>query len=360
MIDEKWSGVVDLFTYDEHFFIGFEIHKGQVLSTRKMEVEDQGSRKLQVRPEQMDYRCSTITTDWYQISYAEETNTWVIQTLSPTRTTTCSIGGTDTSDLGYTGSSYTYGDTSPWGGGDPNYSPPPVPEPKLTIYIDISISSDSRLSCIVDKLSMSEFVNCVADFTKTGDQNTNTTLKLGKTELKDGEYANGQTQKLPNGSFVITISEENSQEMKSLEFAKTIFHEIMHAEIYRALQNNGITPIDGNFPANMDKFVKIYTQDNDNDRHHTYMAEVLLPNMAAELMEIHKTQFSNEFYNLNEFVKKNYQNIYPKGLSSGFYENLLWGGMKGTRAYEGLKASSSWEKYEVDISQIKPLLTQGC
>jgi hypothetical protein len=104
MIDEKWSGVVDLFTYDEHFFIGFEIHKGQVLSTRKMEVEGESSRR-HFGSEQMDYRCSTTTTDWYQIAYVYDTNTWVIQTLSPTRTYSCSIGGNDTSDLGYTGSS---------------------------------------------------------------------------------------------------------------------------------------------------------------------------------------------------------------------------------------------------------------
>lgn len=130
----------------------------------------------------------------------------------------------------------------------------------------------------------------------------------------------------------------------------------MHAEIYRALQNNGITPIDGNFPANMDQFVKIYTQDNDNDRHHTYMANVLLPNMAAELMEIHKNQFPEEFIKFSEAVRW----AYPKGLSTDFYMNLLWGGMDGTKAFEGFKASSGYEKYRRDIRDLKPILTQGC
>jgi hypothetical protein len=134
----------------------------------------------------------------------------------------------------------------------------------------------------------------------------------------------------------------------------------MHAEIYRALQNNGITPIDGNFPANMDKFVKIYTQDNENDHHHTYMAEVLLPNMAAELMEIHKNQFSNEFNSLNTYVSTYYKNEFPKGLSTDFYKNLLWGGMKGTKAFESFKTSSSYQNYVRDIGQLKPLLTKGC
>ncbi|MFM2250055.1 MAG: hypothetical protein RLZZ358_982, partial [Bacteroidota bacterium] len=78
MIDEKWSGTVDLFTYDEHFFIGFEIEKGRILATRKIEVTGEGGRRA-IGPEQLDIRCSVTTTDWHQISYIKETNTWVVQ-----------------------------------------------------------------------------------------------------------------------------------------------------------------------------------------------------------------------------------------------------------------------------------------
>ncbi|MFM2251218.1 MAG: hypothetical protein RLZZ358_2148, partial [Bacteroidota bacterium] len=78
MIDEKWSGTVDLFTYDEHFFIGFEIQKGRILATRKVEVAGEGGRRA-IGPEQLDIRCSVTTTDWHQISYIKETNTWVVQ-----------------------------------------------------------------------------------------------------------------------------------------------------------------------------------------------------------------------------------------------------------------------------------------
>jgi hypothetical protein len=55
MIDEKWSGTVDLFTYDEHFFIGFEIQKGRILATRKVEVTGEGGRRG-IGPEQLDIR----------------------------------------------------------------------------------------------------------------------------------------------------------------------------------------------------------------------------------------------------------------------------------------------------------------
>jgi hypothetical protein len=92
MIDEKWSGTVDLFTYDEHFFIGFEIEKGRILATRKVEVTGEGGRRA-IGPEQLDIRCSVTTTDWHQISYIKETNTWVVQALSPTRSYSCAVGG---------------------------------------------------------------------------------------------------------------------------------------------------------------------------------------------------------------------------------------------------------------------------
>ncbi len=91
MIDEKWSGTVDLFTYDEHFFIGFEIQKGRILATRKVEVTGEAGRRG-ISPEQLDIRCSVTTTDWYQVYYNYETRSWVTLVLSPTRSYSCAVG----------------------------------------------------------------------------------------------------------------------------------------------------------------------------------------------------------------------------------------------------------------------------
>lgn len=349
MIDEKWSGTLDLFTYDEHFFIGFEIQKGRILATRKVEVTGEGGRRG-MGPEQLDIRCSVTTTDWIQIYYNYETKRVEYITLSPTRSYSCAVGGPQGEDSG-AGGNYAYlpGDSFPRAGGAlGSYNPPDVPLPMLRIYIDSSITDDPRLSCIVDKLALSEFVNSIAEFTKTKGQNSQITLKLGKTS-----GLNGKAEKNSTGNFTIVINEETVAGMSSLAFAKTIFHELVHVEIWRALENGGITPLP-NFPANLDAYIKLYGSDKES--HHSYMAEVLLPTMGRELMLLHQTHFPDEFKRFNAEVSW----AYPKGVSVDFYENLFWGGMEGTKAYEEFKNSSKFSKYKEDVNLLSTNLTQGC
>ena len=86
------------------------------------------------------------------------------------------------------------------------------------------------------------------------------------------------------------------------------------------------------------------------------MAEVLMPTMGRELMLLHQTHFSDEFKRFNAEVSW----AYPKGVSLEFYENLFWGGMDGTQAYENFKNSSKFPNYQRDIIEFKSILTQGC
>jgi hypothetical protein len=112
------------------------------------------------------------------------------------------------------------------------YSPPEVPGPGLLIEIDYSITSNSRIYCIVDKLSLSNFASSIAEFTKTGSVQRNSILKL-------------------------------------------------------------------------------------------------------ELMNIHKTQFPEDFQRFNEYVK---DVGYPKGLVEDFYMNLFWEGLESSLAYKQMAA----------------------
>ncbi len=348
MIDEKWSGTVDLFTYDEHFFIGFEIEKGRILATRKVEVTGEGGRRG-IGHEQLDIRCSVTTTDWHQISYIKETNTWVVQALSPTRSYSCAVGGPQGEGSG-AGGNYAYlpGDSFPRGGGAlGSYNPPDVPLPMLRIYIDSSITDDPRLDCIVGKLGMSAFVNSIAELTKIKDKNTNSILKLGATN-SSGDY--GQT-KNSDGFYEITIN-NSKLDRPDLLIARTIFHELAHAEIMAALKENRITPIDGNFPANLDLYITFYLntaedkEDKDDllgNRQHNYMAANLLPVMGRGLMNFHREQFPEDFKKFSEYMK----DVYPKGLSEDFYMNLFWEGLETTTAYKQMAA----------ITVQKPLLS---
>lgn len=255
------------------------------------------------------------------------------------------------------GGNYAYlpGDSFPSGGGAlGSYNPPDVPLPMLRIYIDSSITDDPRLSCIVDKLALSEFVSSIAEFTKIKGQSSQVTLTLGVTTLgSDGKRTNGNAFKNPDGTFTIVINDEVKALWSSLAFAKSIFHELLHVEIWRALENGGITPLP-HFPANLDAFDKLYG--SGQDAHHSYMAEVLMPTMGRELMLLHQTHFPDEFKKLNDYATY----AYPKGVSVDFYENLFWGGMDGTKAYENFKNSSKFPNYQRDIIEFKSILTQGC
>ncbi len=340
MIDEKWSGTVDLFTYDEHFFIGFEIHKGSILSTREVEVAGASGRSA-VGAEQLDIRCSVTTTDWIQIYYNYETKRVEFITLSPTRSYSCAVGGPQGEDSG-AGGNYVYlpGDSFPRAGGAlGSYNPPDVPLPMLRIYIDSSITDDPRLSCIVDKLALSEFMSKIAELTKTKDKNTNSILKLGNTK---NQTAYGETKNVA-GFNEITIN-KSYLHRPDLMFARTIFHELAHAEIMAALKANRITPIDGNFPANLDLYITFYLntakdeEDKDDllgNRQHNYMAANLLPVMGRGLMNFHREQFPEEFKQFSDFMKIA---GYPKGLTEDFYMNLFWEGLETTTAYKQMAA----------------------
>ncbi|MFN3758361.1 MAG: hypothetical protein ACK4SF_04015 [Algoriphagus aquaeductus] len=361
MIDEKWSGWIDLFSYDEHYLVGFQIEKGQITESRTFK-KSSPSGKVGIGFENKDVRCKIMETVWINVSVAGSTIT--ITSLDTTYSQSCSIGGLDSSTLNSGTASNYYGDGyTPWGGGSTDsYYVPDVPLPKLTIYIDISISSDPRLSCIVDKLSMAGFVNKIADFTKTKDISQNSIIKLNP--LTQG--VNGQTT-IKNGIYEITINSEfSSLNRPDILIARTILHELMHAEILLALKRNGETIIDSEFTSNFDKSINILygTSNMASDQHHKYMAENLLLTMGSTLMEIHKNSFPEDYNKLNNYVKA--QGYYPKGVSVDFYINLFWQGLEGTLAFNQMKSITTnppiislYDRFILD-GEIAKTLTKPC
>lgn len=364
MVDEKWSGTIDIFTYDEHHFIGFEVDRGQIKSTRQLVPKADGSRKT-FGPENMDVRCTPVTTDWYQLSYNYSTGimTWV--QLAPTTSYSCSMSYDSGASSGgypsytYIGSSSGISSTS----GTPNYFPPDIPLPKLTIEIDSSVSSNSNVNCIVQNLAMSSFVKSIAEFTQTTTLTTNSVLKLGPTANPTG---NGQTIPM-NGFYEITINSGNLNR-PDLLVARSILHELVHAEIFAALAAKGQTPLDNNFASNYNQLIGIYASENPQqwagDQHHKYMAENLLYKMGAALMDYHKTYMPQDYQGLASLM--NYAGGYPKGIPVDFYMNLFWDGFVGTHAFQVMQSITAnhpiltpFEKYERDNINSK-LLTKPC
>ncbi|WP_143186001.1 hypothetical protein [Algoriphagus halophilus] len=349
MIDEKWNGWIDLFSYDEHYLVGYKIDRGQVTHTRTMQKGmENGKKSFGYENKDVVYRCYEVATDWYDGRTGEY--------LDTTHSTTCDF----VEDGNTTGGGAPVGGTYSGGSSGSGYYPPEVPAPKLTIYIDSSIRNDPRISCILDKFSLGSFVKDIAEITETEDLNTNSILKLESLPLD----RNGQTVKR-NGQYVISIN-SNYLDRPDLLIARTFLHELVHAEIMATLEANGITPLDANFAQNFNNSVSVLygTTNLSGNQHHTYMAEQLLFEMGTELMNIHKTYFVEDFEKLIQ--EANSQGAYPKGIPVDFYMNLFWDGLKNTHAFDIMKSIetnypilSPYEKYIRD-SDLSMNLDKPC
>lgn len=163
----------------------------------------------------------------------------------------------------------------------------------------------------------------------------------------------------------MNLGNSNKLDRPDILIAKTIIHELVHAEINVALKNKGQTVLDNNFVANFDKFINVMfgTNNLQGDSHHKYMAENLLSTMGAALMDVHKNYFPEDFQKLNNYLKIN---GYPKGVSLDFYVNLCWQGLEGTLAFNQMKSittyppiKSPYQKY-LDDNRNSEILTKPC
>ncbi|WP_296704995.1 hypothetical protein [Algoriphagus sp.] len=342
MMDEKWNGWIDLFSYDEHYLVGYKIDRGQLTHTRTMQKGmENGKKSFGNENKDVIYRCYDVATDWY------DGNTGVY--LDTTHSTTCDFvegGGTP-------GGGAPSGGTISGGGSDIGYYTPSIPVPNLVIYIDSSIKNNSNLNCIVEKLRLNYFVKSIAEFTENEEIARNTVLK---TEQLDPSDRQGTTVHISGNNSVIINSD--ALDRPDLLIAKTIIHELLHAEMFAALEANGVTPLDNDFASNYNQLVGIYASKEPNkwsgDQQHKYMAEFLLEKMGSVLMNFHKTHMPEDYKKLEDLINIP-GSILRKEVPLEFYSNLFWEGLQGTHAYDIMKSTtanypilSPYQKYERD------------
>ncbi|MDN3204128.1 hypothetical protein [Algoriphagus sediminis] len=350
-----WNGKLELFTYDERFFVGFQFEDGKIEFSYTRAVYEGDKKHSQ---EAMDVRC---VTNYYPVGYqvcVGENCHKVIERYVSEENCFGSDGGSPSYVYSGSGSGSGVRDPATDGGGSTCsscYDPPELPEPKLTISLDKSIKENARARCIVSKLALSSFVNEMAEFTDAEGATSNSILKLASLPSD----INGQVENI-NGIHQISIN-SGILNRPDLLIARTILHEMVHAEIYRALKSNGITPLDDDFAYNFDSYVFLRTRGDSGPQHHAYMAEQLLGKMGAALMEIHKTQFPEDYQKFNQYMN------YTKGIPLDFYKNLFWEGLEGTKAFDIMSqmpgttmGKSPFENYKEDIGNAKNLMTKPC
>lgn len=124
-IDNDWSGIIEMFTYDERHFVGFEIKEGELIRNYTFTPHN-GNETGGLRI--LDMGC---TTHYYPVGYKSCVDGNCTTTIEYYIAETSCPGGGDL------GTSYSYGfpsidsGTSGSGGGTSGYNPPDIPNPEI-------------------------------------------------------------------------------------------------------------------------------------------------------------------------------------------------------------------------------------
>lgn len=344
-IDEKWMGWIDLFSYDEHHLKGFKIERGQITKFRTItESSELGKKSNGNENKDVIYQCDLVSVDWYDGRTGEY--------LDTTHSTECDfeyVGGGASYGSGYVSGGYSSGGAGCIG--CDSYSVPSVPEPNLRVQLDPSFKNNPYLMCILDKLQLSKFINELALFDGTIGNMRNVILKVGETV---DSRANAETNdKLGPYHIEITLN-QNKVGRNSLEMARTILHELIHAELFVAIYLKKGSPVDGNFEYNFSKYLEEYSYVT--SAQHNYMAENLVSRIAIELQRIHP------YLGLDEFRKSEVIKLaYPKSIvNPDFYKVLAWQGLLDTSVGEKFEKDYNAKNWFDKHDKNKNYLTRDC
>jgi hypothetical protein len=348
MIDEKWSGWIDLFTYDEHYFIGFQVEKGQITHTRKFKQEGQNAKKA-IGFENKDVRCALVTTDWLNITVAG--NVVTITGLNSTTSQSCGMGSYDSGSQSNGSPSYNYGGFPSSGvgsSGAPSGYPVPddVPLPKLRIYLSQKVSKYPLLECAISKIELSKFIDQLAIFSQSA-TGANVTLTVGKTQNpRAGAETDGVTYGYNN--IIITFNEETIGKKSSLDIARILIHEIILAEIFSALgQERNSSLLVGDFAHNFEIYKQRFPSNNAIQQHE-FMADFLVEKIAKELQKLHPYLGKDEFFNA---TANNWRIIDP-----GFYTAIALHGFNSTSRWINNENKAHYQK----LQELDNRLTKNC
>ncbi|MFJ1322842.1 hypothetical protein ACILDT_07500 [Capnocytophaga canis] len=148
----------------------------------------------------------------------------------------------------------------------------------------------------------------------------------------------------------IRISETFATGAPALELAKTIFHEYIHADIFRKLK----TKDDENLPEikSFRETYDEYTKKFSKEKQHEYMAKHYVKVMSDALKKFHQDFFPDDI--------TNYEKHMGEKVSDKLYEALAWIGLKehGVKAYEEL---SDDEKEKIKFYEARAsMLSKNC
>jgi hypothetical protein len=331
MIDLGWSGTVDIWTYDERHFIGFNILEGELVSTVRYDTGIDENAKAINGHNYLTVDCFRVPTT---VTYTYTTTGNYETTIEATQhyATICSSGGSSGSGSG-SGTTYNYVGTSDQDSsgsygtvGGTTYTPPVITSPTIRIeLIDMEELSDCHQDIINDLIGSTQFEFFRIFRLFYGDKpipkNYNVKFQYG---VCGNPNANACTSpNLDNGWATITINSSNLKNSSDLSFARTILHETLHAYfLFEAL-----------YPSNCDLecllnnyLIRYNSTSHNNMTHHALFTE---------------TKFLNDI----SVELKNYGQSKGYSFTDQFYNDLSWGGLTRTEVF--LKGKNDIEKNRI-------------
>ncbi|WP_194974227.1 hypothetical protein [Aquiflexum lacus] len=337
MIDMDWSGMVDIWTYDERHFISFTIREGTITSSLQTLNKDPNSHQPTGTNLLTTEPCREVVIPR---NYVDVDG---VNTVSFTVTYHCTSGGGGSSSGGSTGSSYGNDSGTSWGSGGTGtyeyggsgsygtvggttYTPPVITSPTIRIeLIDMEELSDCHQDIINDLIGSTQFEFFRIFRLFYGDKpipkNYNVKFQYG---VCGNPNANACTSpNLDNGWATITINSSNLKNSSDLSFARTILHETLHAYfLFEAL-----------YPSNCDLqcllnnyLIRYNSTSHNNMTHHALFTE---------------TKFLNDI----SVELKNYGQSKGYSFTDQFYNDLSWGGLTRTEVF--LKGKNDVEKNRI-------------
>ncbi len=291
----NFTGIAMLLNSDKKAEYVFDFDKGKVKATgaqiSKQKYEDFKSGKYKMS---VDCYPETVHhyTDWYQ-EYSDGTIVKIF-----------------TEYHGSTTTEVCYEDPPTGGGGDSGSSYDETIDKKVfflgSIIKDASLSNNQKANCVYNKLAQTKTMqNVIGAFSR---ENANYDLIIKVAYIDTVNLGGSSKRPNSNNEFNIIINEYFIPSNASLDIARTLLHEAIHAELRRKVDSIG-----GLENLNEDNFPGIY----DYYRRH-------VKNWSHEQMAEHYRE--TILNGMKEFDQNSHAN--------SFYDALSWRGLESTTSWQ--------------------------
>ena len=289
-----WTGKLELFTYDERFFVGFEFEEGEMISsyTRQLQIGDR--RKNEAG---MDVRCTTryipvyytlcVSQEGFPPNCTKEIDYFVEQ---------ISCYGADGGRPSYSymgGGNPRESDPATDGGGKNNTDPTPPEMPKPGIINNLTNKCADGIFKEIKKtgIKSNEPKGTFAvdqEILKLFDESTKYDYVIQNSDKPN------QTTPVPDirsgkSAFLVNLNNDYLSKATQLSIARTIIHESIHAFIEYKLVNDGVYYSE--FTDKYSDYLRRKSSDRMNRAQHELMAEYI------EVMAYSLKQWDREYGN---------------------------------------------------------------